>query len=573
MGNDKATRWALAPKPIDASTLPEGPAKNRRLDVILFAALLLVQVVPIWWFPYFPSSDGPSHLENATILRSFYDPDWAFIRNFYTINTNPDPNWISHLLLAGLMFIVPPLVAEKILLTGYLVLLPVFVRYAVHAVRADAGFLALLVFPFVPNVFFHMGFYNFCYSLPLFFLVVGYWLRYRTQFSWRRTLVLGALGLILYFCHLASLAAAWVVIAVDAAWLAYLQVKTRRKDGQNELLQFGRTWWTAAAGAVTAFAPTILLAAWFFMQPARLPRLADDSGGNTLAILVKLEALVSYRIVEGLPALALSLFCLILTGYLLKQRLSNGPAQPADGLLFATLVLVIVCLATPPTLAGGLFVNFRLSLYPFFTSFLWFAAQPGRDRCRWAIRIVATGATLSFAALHATIYARANDYLSEMLAAAEAMEPDHTLFALRFVPPNYAPDGQLLSSRVPLFQHVEGHIAARRRLVNLKNYEALSGIFPIRYQPEMNPYPLMGQDEKALDRGLHAAPPRVDLSAYEKVTGRPVDYVLIWGVWIEPPKDPTARAILAQLKAGGYEEVALALPRGLSHLYRRKTGE
>src|SRR5262245_53232457 len=131
MGEGMATPQSLAPKPGEASSPTPGLMKKCRLDAVLFALLLLVEVAPIWWFEYFPSSDGPSHIENATILLRYHDPDWAFVRDFYTISTRPDPNWLGHLLLAGLIGFVPPLIAEKILLTGYVVLLPVSVRYAV----------------------------------------------------------------------------------------------------------------------------------------------------------------------------------------------------------------------------------------------------------------------------------------------------------------------------------------------------------------------------------------------------------------------------------------------------------
>jgi hypothetical protein len=45
---------------------------------------------------------------------------------------------------------------------------------------------------------------------------------------------------------------------------------------------------------------------------------------------------------------------------------------------------------------------------------------------------------------------------------------------------------------------------------------------------------------------------------------------LIWGVWSEPPSDPASRAIMLQLKLGGYEEMHLGSRRQLAHLYRRK---
>ena len=146
------------------------------LDNALFALLLLATIAPVWCFRYFPSQDGPAHLENATILKEYHQPDRTIFRTYYRINTNPDPNWLGHLLLVGLLFLVPPLTAEKLLLTGYLILLPLSMRYALNAVTrprtrvdpvtlassttspAGAGCLALLAFPLTRNLFYHMGF-------------------------------------------------------------------------------------------------------------------------------------------------------------------------------------------------------------------------------------------------------------------------------------------------------------------------------------------------------------------------------------------------------------------------------
>src|SRR6516162_5449774 len=162
------------------------------LDNALFALLLLATIAPVWCFRYFPSQDGPAHLENATILKEYYWPDREIYRTYYTIDTHPNPNWVGHLLLVGLMVVAPPLIAEKVLLTGYLILLPVSLRYALNAVRPGAGALALLAFPLTPNLFYHMGFHNFCYSLALFFFVVGYWLKHRDHLGWRETATLSA---------------------------------------------------------------------------------------------------------------------------------------------------------------------------------------------------------------------------------------------------------------------------------------------------------------------------------------------------------------------------------------------
>jgi hypothetical protein len=381
------------------------------------------------------------------------------------------------------------------------------------------------------------------------------------------------LGLVLYFGHIASLAASWVVIGVHAVWLAYRDLKARSKNEPRGVFDFVRTAWTLGAAPFWAFLPTLLLAAWFLTRPDQRSPPGDSGGGNRVAMLIRLEALVSYNLWENLVALGVSVFFLAMTAYLLVAWMKSWRARPDDGLLLAGLVFVNLCLLMPAAVAGGLFVIDRLTLYPFFALLLWFAAQPAIDRCRWAIRVAAVAATLAFVVLHTRTYARADNYMNEMLEVADAMEPDHTLLTLSFTPSNHAPDGVEVSSRVPLFLHIEGHIAARRRLINLRNYEAATGYFPILYRPEMNPYPLIGRDNKALDRGLHSVPPQVDFLAYDKATGHPVDYILIWGVRTTLPPDTASNAISAQLSTGNYKEVPLKSAHKLAHLYRRSPTE
>jgi hypothetical protein len=541
------------------------------LDTMLFVTLLAASVVPIWWFHYFPSQDGPAHLENTVILREYADPDRALLREFYAINTRPEPNWLGHLILGGLMTFVPILAAEKILLTGYLLLLPLSLRSAIKALRSDADFLALLVFPFVPNLFFHMGFHNFCYSLPLFFFVVGYWLKHLGAFTWRRIIGLMVLGLVLYFGHLVSLVAAWIAIGVHALWLAWLDARKVRGQGESGLLRFSRSLWPKIQPPIIAFLPSLLLALWFLSRQGWAARQSGEVlGDSTWSILVKLESLVSFSIYEGIVSVALSVFFVGLTLYVLAVRLKSLKAAPGDGLLFAALAFIALYFLTPSALAGGLFVNYRLTLYPCFALLLWFATQPIIARARWAVRAAAVVGTVALLGLHSHAYAQANDYLEEMLQVADAIEPNHTLVPLNFMQPGVSPDGKLLSVRVGPFRHAAGHIAAAVHIVNLKNYEASTGYFPMLYRSEVNPYQLMGKDDRVLDHGLDTVPPRVDFLGYAAKTGRTVDYVLIWGLRPEQRTDPATIAIFSQIEAGGYEPVAVPSRRGLVQLYRRK---
>jgi hypothetical protein len=527
---------------------------------LLFAALLVAQAVPLWCFTYFPSQDGPAHLENAAILRDYPGPH-RLLHTFYEINPHPEPNWASTLLLAGLMYVVPPLVAEKLLLTGYLLLLPLAACYAVQAVRPGTGWLAILAVPLAPNLFVHMGFYNFCWSLPLFLFTLGYWLRHRERLGRREALALMALGLALYFCHLMSLVAAWVVMAVMVPWTALLEARRRRIDRR------GRGG--PVPGTVVAFLPALLLALWFVGKQG-VARPVPPREGNAIAILLKLEALASYDAAEALVGAALVSAFALLTTYLLTRRFRRRPLETTDGLLAAAGAFLALYFVTPHALSGGLFVNYRLTLYPFFALLLWFAAQPVGAGVRGACLAVGAAAAVALLGLHVGAYARIGGYLEEYLTAAEGIEPETTLLPVSFAHAGRAPDGRPLSARIGPFRHACGYVVVRRPVVNLMNSEAAAGYFPIRYRPEVSPYTLMGTDPSQPAGGLEAEPPRVDFLGYERRTGQRVDYVLIWGWRDGQRQEQTGRAIFDQLSEGGYERVPLRSE--LVRLYRRQGG-
>src|SRR5262249_7230825 len=45
-----------------------------RRPTILFALVVLGYLFPIWFFPYLPTQDGPSHLSNAVLLKDYGSP-------------------------------------------------------------------------------------------------------------------------------------------------------------------------------------------------------------------------------------------------------------------------------------------------------------------------------------------------------------------------------------------------------------------------------------------------------------------------------------------------------------------
>ena len=168
------------------------------------------------------------------------------------MNPAVSPNWAGHLVLAGLMAFLPALLAEKIMLSAYLLTFPLAARYALGSIRSAARYLSILAFPLAYNWFFHMGFYNFCFSLPVFLLAVGFYIRHRSRLTWSHTLGLGGILIGLYFCHLSGVIMAMGVIGGLAVWPLLIAPEKSK--------------FASLAKLALAFAPVSALVVVFFFQ-------------------------------------------------------------------------------------------------------------------------------------------------------------------------------------------------------------------------------------------------------------------------------------------------------------------
>jgi len=182
----------------------------------VFSALVIAYLLPVWLYRYLPTQDGPSHLANAVIVRDYGDLG-THHHEFFELSYRPFPNWTSHLALATLSRIAPPWIAEKILVTCYVLGFAFACRFFL-APWPGAATLAPLCLLFVFNRCFFMGFYNYCLSLPLAFLILGICARLPERPSPAALFALTGLFVLTYFTHLVG----YVEAALGALVLVFL---------------------------------------------------------------------------------------------------------------------------------------------------------------------------------------------------------------------------------------------------------------------------------------------------------------------------------------------------------------
>jgi hypothetical protein len=530
----------------------------RPLPGWLVAVALVVLLVPIWAFPLFPSQDGPTHVENARILLDYARPDQPALRDFYERSLDPVPNWFSHLFLAAVLPIAGPVGADKLLLTFYVLALPLAFRYALTARRPDAGRRMLLVLPFVYNHFLHLGFYNQAFSAVLFCVVMGFWLRHEARGGLRETLGLTLLLLWLYFCHAIGLVLAVVGLAVLAGTASALQLRTDPRAAVRRLL---------VAGAASA--PALWLLARFLRSRGEVAYEPGATLPERLWELVRLKELVSYDPREAWFSTALAVFLLGAVAALVVAKARRRDWRRDDALLLVGAAIAgiyftarVTVVNNPGSSPGGGTTHDRVSLFVFLSLLLWIAVQPLGRRAERALVALALTTAVGLLVVRLPRYAELNEYLAEYVSLGARLPRDAVVFPIGFAPYGAREDGSALSSRTLPFLHAAAWIAAERGVVDLLNYEADLGYFPVRFRPGANPYRLMRT-------GLETVPPCVSLNRYDRLAPRPMDFVLVWAARSADRAHPCVQAIFRHLEER-FDLVATSTPRGLSRLYRRK---
>jgi len=540
----------------------------RKKENLLFAALVALQLLFLWAFQYFPSQDGPAHIYNADIIREYHHPDGELIRGYFLLNQHIVPTWFGHLILAALMYIAPPLTAEKIFISIYVILLPISVRYALRAIHPDAGFLSILAFPFIFNYLLHMGFYSFSFSLPMAFFLVGYWLKYQEHLKANNIAIMAILSLLVYFTHIVTLVIAYFAIAIMATWALILDLNLHKRAGTLDLHAVLESCQARWLRPLYAFLPTLMFV-FFFLFPKKLVfyNMHIDIW-NRLKDISYLSFLVSFQRLEIWFSAAYVILIAVVTCYLIAFKIIHRQINRRDILLLVSIAYVLVYLTAPvmailsPNGGGGdYFIADRLSPFPFFALILWFGAHHYTVLQQKMIQVTAIGIILGLLGIHALKYAEINDQLEEYVSVIHLIKPGTTLLALHSFGGGYAPGGTRLSFKTDPFLHASNYICVQRHLVCFDNYETQPRYFPTLFRPRLDPYIHIGNIEN-----LKSA---VDFLGYPKRTGGKVDYVLVWLGRVKHQGHNNIASVYRQLDEG-YDLIFTSKKRGLAELYRRK---
>lgn len=492
----------------------------------LFVALILIFLVPIWSVEYLPTVDGPCHTYNAwVILQHGNGAELPQLGRHYLIDWRPLPNWLSHAVLALLMLVFDPRIAEKILVSGYVVLFPAAARYAAGAVDPERKWLGWLAFPLVYNQLFQLGFYNFSYSLALWLFAVGYWWRRRGSPDAGFAVRINLLLLLCWFCHIVSLALA--LFAIGVLWLSTLPRMWKEARVKRQLLH------------VLILAPQILLPLWFLasQQGGAVP--AAWSTETLVRYLFRLEVLFYLGAPQLWIGRALAVLFLLLVILTLAWRMRAG-LREEDGFLLLSLLLIAVFFISPEGMSGGGLLKHRLSIYPWLALLPWLAPRLSE---RWGSfarpAVIASAAVLSLWSAGYVLrqYRALDPHIRAYLRPAEHIRPNSRVLPLIY---DHGPYG--------LYSHLIGYAAVEKGLIDWNNYQAGTRLFPTRFVRSRRAFWWVARHPWEID-------------VRSPVLKTRVDYIYTWGL---NPATLQARHLRRHYRLV-YEE-------GPGQLYRPKRG-
>ncbi len=468
--------------------------------------LLVVLYLGLFWFNrYVPTQDGPSHLENAVLLRDLCLPGNSGAEQYYRLNVRTGSNLLAYAAVAAFASAVPPIPAERIFFSLYVAAFAAAVYAFARAAGARTPIPAVAALPYALTFPFHMGFFNYCLGLAIMFAGWAYFWRRRADLRIRDVVVLNAAAVLTYLAHVVPAVVFVTGLLLLNAWLAISERAWRRGTMKARLV--------VAAALLPGYALPIFFATTY--PPTVFSRLPWRDLIWLLVTGSSFRFFSSSQLYLGIASLAVVAAAVTLRA--LSLRRAKRPLFDArGGLLLLALGTVALYFLAPDAGAAGSILSPRLLIIPWPLLFVWAGDDFGRLG-RWVLLVAATAFALAFWADTAAQYRKLNRELRDFCSGVPYVEDGSKVAYLYFSGWQY---------RIAVFAGASSYYALGRDVVNLNNYEADLSKFPVNFAYagfRPRPEDLWPPEEYRVRKFAPA-----------------VDYVITWEL---PPEQPVAKKL------------------------------
>jgi hypothetical protein len=542
---------ALVPAVVDQSQWLRD-ARVLGIGVSIMGAIAVVAHVVLMWTGQFHSQDGPAHMFATSAWQRLLAGDAGTLAEVYTVNLDPDPNWITYPILSTWLRAFTPRIAELAVVTMLVIGLAGALYYATTARRQGAGPVAVAGFAVAVGWSVHTGLYNFTASVALLLVIAGYFIRVGGVLTVWRAVMLTVLMVLLYFSHPLSLIAAYLVLGVVGLIPVVADARLR---------QSWRQLGVHIAALLVIALPSVVLLLGFLADPGTV-RPRDNPNGIAESLAGALLFRWPIQVVRGDIgwAIALAVATWAVVAALLVRKIARRDWGHWDILLAVPLITGSSAVVLPDRLAGGSLVQPRLAIYTMLALLLWIAvANADVALAHWlGLGLGVVGVAVMFGLLSMRIapYREVQDGVDEVVSVAELMAPDSLVLG---AVSSRAPH---LSPIVPM-AHITNAVAAAADAVPVTTLDAGSGYGPIRYRERFEPDIALRSFPRNRTHGreLTALKFRNTVRRYAEVTGMRFDYVLLVAYDLRP-------AELQEYADVGFRLVRRTEPSGLAYLFQ-----
>jgi hypothetical protein len=467
---------------------------------------------------------------------------------YFIINKTPNPNWFLHLFYGFILIFVPAFAAEKIFLILYVILFPISFRYLIRKINPENYFISLLIFPLIYNVTLYFGFFNFCISIIFYFYTVGYWIKYKGLFNFKKGLIFLILVTLTYFSHPVS-------FFMELLTFGFLFISFEYNSWkQNESFP---NFKTRLSGLIQGFFPALF---FFFIFLHKSNTEINWPEWDILQYInnIALNRSISYMgNTDTAMLLIFSVVLIFLTGYNLFKIIRHKGFIPLNILILQLIIFGILSYFAPDDFADGSFIFIRLVLFFNMFMIMCIAVYSYSDKWKHILSIAFTFYAIGFLGFRSYYFYQDNKTLDEYLSVSKYIPEGSTFLPFSFSNVHKLPDGSVRYGEVEPFLHASGYISIERNALSLENYEATFNYFPLEWRKKYYPADCFPEEGDNLKDSAFIQ--------YANRSGIWPDFVLLWG---EPDVISRNKFLLGEIN----KHYGLVKTSGKKYawLYRRK---
>ncbi|MCZ4409482.1 hypothetical protein O3Q51_11725 [Cryomorphaceae bacterium 1068] len=469
-----------------------------KYEVYFFYAITLATLLPVLLYKTFPTVDGPAHLYNARLIHELLIDNTDYLPTFFEFNRSLVPNWLGHLILSSLLFFLPALMAEKVLLAIYIILFPISFRFLWKGLSIDGltgSFALYFVFPFSYSFLFYYGFYNFHLGMVLLFFTVGFWIKYSksSQIESKQLAFLILLTLLIYFSHV-------FVFAIFVGVIGFISLIDFLKSPRLDFLK-------SLKSRFLLIAPGCILTIFYLINTTISP---ENSGNvaNLLESWSMIQSVEPARAIEygkeGVFTKWIFILLVVILGNLFFVRLKHFKASLRQNSMVwggISLGLLIVFFLVPN---GPTFIKSRLLVFFFLFLILFISTQKVNVWVRVISFVLINYVNIALLKIYIESTKSANAITAEIIEASQHIEPYSTVLPID-------------DSGHWLLSHSSNYLGVNKPLVILENYEAKTDYFPLIWNYSSLPHLHLGDTDRS----------PLDFPTNKANTQSQIDYIFI----------------------------------------------